>query len=102
MNKIFIEAENKKTPEYNFLKAFVDLHFPTKDIDFICIGGIGNLFNEANINQMSQAQAVDDQILILIDADTVAKGYGFVKRKANIDNDMQALKISFPYFIYPN
>ena len=102
MNKIFIEAENKTTPEYNFLKAFVNLHFPTKNIDFICIGGIGNLFNETNINQMSQAQAVGDQILILIDADTVAKGYGFIKRKADIDNDMQTLKISFPYFIYPN
>lgn len=102
MNKIFIEAEGKKTPEYNFLKAFVDLHFPTKDIEFICIGGIGNLFNEVNINQMSQAQAVGDQILILIDADTVAKGYGFVKRKADIENDMQTLEISFPYFIYPN
>ncbi len=102
MNKIFIETEDKTTPEYNFLKAFIDLHFPTKDIDFICIGGISNLFNEANLNQMSQAQAVGDQVLVLIDADTVAKGYGFVKRKADIDNDMQTLKISFPYFIYPN
>lgn len=26
MNRIFIEAEGKTTPEYNFLKAFVDLH----------------------------------------------------------------------------
>lgn len=43
MTKIFIEAEDKTTPEYNFLKAFIDMHFPTKDIDFICIGGIGNL-----------------------------------------------------------
>lgn len=102
MNKIFIEAENKTTPEYNFLKAFVDLHFPAKDIDFICIGGISNLFNEANINQMAQAQITGDQVLILIDADTAAKGYGFAKRKVDIDNDMQDHKISFPYFIYPN
>lgn len=102
MNKIFIEAADKTTPEYNFLKAIVDLHFPTKAISFICIGGISNLFNEANINQMFQAQAEGDQVLILIDADTVAKGYGFIKRKADIDDSMQALKISFPYFIYPN
>lgn len=102
MNKIFIEAEGKTTPEYNFLKAIVDLHFPTKEIDFICMGGISNLFNEVNINQMSQAQAVGDQVLILIDADTIAKGYGFTKRKAGIDNDMQTLKISYPYFIYPD
>lgn len=27
MTKIFIEAEDKTTPEYNFLKAFIDMHF---------------------------------------------------------------------------
>lgn len=102
MTKIFIEAEDKTTPEYNFLKAFVSLHFPTKDVDFICIGGIGNLFNETNKNQISQAQEVGEQALILIDADTIAKGHGFAKRKAEIDNDMQTLKLSVPYFIYPN
>ncbi len=52
MNKIFIEAKDRATPECHFLKALVDLHFPTKDIDFICIDGISNLFNETNINQM--------------------------------------------------
>lgn len=102
MTKIFIEAENKTTPEYNFLKAFVDKHFPKNDIDFICIGGIDNLFNETNINQISQAQAVGEQVLILMDADTVAKGYGFVKRKADIVKNMHKLKLSVPYFIYPN
>jgi disulfide oxidoreductase YuzD len=102
MNKIFIEAENKTTPEYNFLKAFVNSHFPDKEIEFICIGGIGNLFNETNINQMSQAQALDDQVLVLLDADTVAKGYGFAKRKADIEREMQSHSIAFQYFIYPN
>lgn len=102
MTKIFIEAQDKTTPEYNFLKAIVDLHFPTKDVDFICIGGVGNLFNETNINQISQAQAIGEQVLVLIDADTVAKGFGFAKRKEDIDNAMQMHQISFPYFIYPN
>ena len=102
MTKIFIEAEDKTTPEYNFLKAFVSLHFPTKDVDFTCIGGIGNLFNETNKNQISQAQEVGEQVLILLDADTIAKGHGFAKRKADIDNDMQTFKLSVPYFIYPN
>ena len=102
MTKIFIEAEDKTTPEYNFLKALINLHFPTKYVDFTCIGGIGNLFNETNKNQISQAQEVGEQVLILIDADTVTKGYGFEKRKAEIDSNMQALKLSVPYFIYPN
>ena len=96
MTKIFIEAEDKTTPEYNFLKAFVSLHFPTKDVEFTCIGGIGNLFNETNKNQISQAQEVGEQVLILIDADTISKGYGFAKRKADIDNDMQTHKLSVP------
>lgn len=102
MTKIFIEAENKTTPEYNFLKAFLDKHFPAKNIDFICIGGIGNLFNETNINQISQAQASGEQALILIDADTIAKGFGFAKRKEDMDKNMKMLKLSVPYFIYPN
>lgn len=102
MNKIFIEARDKKTPEYHFLKTIIDLYFPALDVDFICTDGIGNLFNETITNQMRQAQAMGDQVLILIDADTTATGYGFVKRKADIENDMQKLQISFPYFIYPN
>ncbi len=102
MNIVFIEAEDRTTPEYHFLKAFVDLHFPTKDIGFICVGGIGNLFNETNINQMLQAKALGDQVAILIDADTIAKGYGFKKRKEDLDKNLLANDISFPYFIYPN
>jgi hypothetical protein len=102
MNKIFIEAKNKRTSEYHFLKAIIELYFPLLDVDFVCTDGIGNLFNETNTNEMRQAQAMGDQVLILIDADTVATGYGFVKRKADIEKDMQKLQISFPYFIYPN
>ena len=102
MTKIFIEAEDKTTPEHNFLKTIVDLHFHDKEVDFRCIGGIGNLFNEKNINQISQSKEVEEQVLILIDADTVAKGFGFAKRKAEIEKDMQTLKLSVPYFIYPN
>lgn len=102
MNKIFIEAKNKETLEYNFLKAIIELYFPLLDVDFICTDGIGNLFNETNLNQMRQAQEVGEQVLILIDADTIPKGYGFTKRKADIDNSMLTHQISFPYFIYPN
>lgn len=102
MTKIFIEAANKTTPECNFLKAFIKTHFPSKEVDFVCIGGIANLFNEANINQIHQSQEVGEQVLILIDADTTAKEYGFAKRKADIDKAMQEQKISVPYFIYPN
>ena len=46
MTKIFIEAANKTTPECNFLKAFIKTHFPSKEVDFVCVGGVSNLFNE--------------------------------------------------------
>jgi len=102
MNKIFIEAQNKATPECNFLKAILDMYFPDKETDFICIGGVGNLFNESNVNQMHQAQIEGNQVVVLVDADTIAKGYGYKKRKADMDNSLTANNISFPYFIYPN
>lgn len=102
MNKIFIEAESRATPEYNFLKAIIELHFPAKNVDFICIGGISNLFNETNINQINESLIMEDRVLILIDADTAAKGFGFSKRKADIDNNLQLRNLEIPYFIYPN
>ncbi len=102
MNKIFIEAKSKATPECHFLQALMERHFPKKNIDFICINGIANLFKEANINQMYQALAEGDQVLILIDADTIAKGSGFAKRKAHIEKTLQSFGFSFPYFVYPN
>lgn len=102
MNKILIEAQDKTTPECHFLKAILTRDFPRKDVDFICIGGVDNLFNEANVNQISQAQAVGDSVLVLIDADTVDKGFGFSKRDKDINNEMLNHSVSFPYFIYPN
>lgn len=102
MNRIFIEAQNKTTPECNFLKAIIALFFPDKEVSFICIGGVGNLFNEVNLNQMAQAQMLGEQVIVLVDADTVDKGFGFEKRKADIENGMRANKMEFPYFVYPN
>lgn len=102
MNKIFIEAKDKKTPECNFLKAVISRFFPEKEVDFIFMAGIGNLFNETIRNQMAQAEETEYGVLILADADTVAKGYGYKKRKADIDKAMSDNGIRYPYFLYPN
>lgn len=103
MNKIFIEAQGQKTPEYNFLKAFLDKHFYGKRTDFVCTAGIGNLFNESNLNQMRLSNEEGEQVLILIDADTVGKGGGFAKRQAYMNENLCKFNLSFiPYFIYPN
>lgn len=102
MTKIFIEAKDKKTSEYHFLEAIIKLFFPGKEVDFICMNGIGNLFNETNLNQMNLAKESDEQVVVLADADTIAKGQGYAKRKAEIENGMAAHAVSFPYFLYPN
>lgn len=90
MTKIFIEARNKNTAEYHFIKAILNIFFPERDVDFIFMDGIGNLFKEAIVNQISLAQESGEQVIVLADADTIAKGYGYAKRKAEIDNGMAA------------
>lgn len=60
MNKIFIEAKDKRTSEYYFLKTILSQFFPDKEVDFIPMNGIGNLFHEAILNQMSLAQDSGD------------------------------------------
>lgn len=102
MNKIFIEAKDKRTSEYFFIKTILNIYFPQKEVEFVFMNGIGNLFNETNRNQISQAQITGEQVLVLVDADTIGKKAGYKKRKAEIDNGMSTHQISFPYFIYPN
>lgn len=102
MTKIFIEARHKNTAEYHFIKTILDIFFPKRDVNFIFMDGIGNLFKEANTNQISLAQESGEQVIVLADADTKAKGNGYVKRKAEIDKGMAAHALSFPYFLYPD
>lgn len=102
MTKIFIEARNKNTAEYHFIRAILNIFFPERDVDFIFMDGIGNLFKEAIVNQISLAQENGEQVIVLADADTITKGYGYAKRKAEIDNGMAAHALSFSYFLYPD
>ena len=102
MTKIFIEAKSNKTSEYHFLQAIISVFFPTVQVEFKFMDGIGNLYNETILNQIKIAKDTSEQVIVLADADSVAKGYGYVKRKEEIDNGMIAKEVSFPYFIYPN
>lgn len=102
MTKIFIEAKNKHTSEYYFLKTILNLFFADKEVDFRFMDGIGNLFNEAILNQISLAQESGEHVIVIADADTIAKGYGYAKRKEDIENGMKEHSLSFPYFLYPN
>lgn len=102
MTKIFIEAKNNKTSEYYFLKTIIDIFFPDIEVKFIFMDGIGNLYNETNLNQISLAQESGEKVVVLADADTVAKGFGYAKRKEDIEKGMAACSLSFPYFLYPD
>ena len=102
MTKIFIEAKNNKTSEYYFLYTILNIFFPEAEVEFIFMDGIGNLFNETILNQINLAQESGEQVLVLADADTITKGFGYAKRKKEIDNGIVAHALSFSYFLYPN
>lgn len=102
MNNIFIEAKHEETAEYFFLKAILKKFFPEKEVKFLFMDGIGNLFKESILNQISQAQLINDSVLVFADADTEIKGWGFEKRRESIETGMHNADVVFPYFLYPN
>lgn len=102
MNRIFIEAKHKNTSEYYFLKAILDRYFPEKVVEFIFMDGVGNLFKEANMNIIAQAQIMGEPVLVFVDADTKEKKQGYEKRKNEIEKGFLQYKCLFPLFIYPN
>ena len=108
MTHIYIEAESNKTPEYNFLKAIIAKFFPDKkeevDFEFKFLDGVDKLFSKktSNIQTIQKAQAEGTKVIVIADADTIEKGWGYEERKKQIEEGMQQNSVSFDYFIYPN
>lgn len=102
MTKIFIEAEKEDTPEHYFLQSIIKAFFPEKDVSFVHMKGIGNLFNQAILNQIKLAQEIGEQVVVFADADTKAKKSGYEDRKSEIESGMINNEVSFSYFLYPN
>lgn len=102
MNKIFIEAKSNKTPEYHFIRTILDLYFKNYRVDIIPMDGVDNLFNESIRNQISLTQREGDVALIVVDADTSAKKWGYAKRKAYIEAQFNKYGLLCPCFIYPD
>ena len=102
MNKIFIEAESKKTSEYYFLEAIIRKFFPAIKVQFIFMKGVDNLFNQPILNEIKKANIEGSQILVLVDADSEENKWGYKRRKDWIEGGMKEHDVSFPYFIYPN
>ena len=73
MNLVFIEARNNNTSEYNFIKTVLTNFFADKNIEFVCMNGVDNLFNQTIVNRIRQAQDENNKVLVLVDADCPSK-----------------------------
>ncbi|MBO4268287.1 MAG: hypothetical protein J5869_02825 [Bacteroidaceae bacterium] len=102
MNTIFIEAEKKETAECFFLKAIMAKYFPEVEYELIYMDGVGNLFNEANMNLLRSKTAEGSNCIAILDSDTIAKGWGYAKRKSDIEKKQQQKGVTFPFFLYPD
>ena len=101
-NWIFIEAKDKRTPEAQFLHTILAKYFPDKEYDFICMDGEANLKKEANISHFQSHTDEGDNCLCIMDADTLAKGWGFAKRSSDVAEFRQTNGLSFELFLYPD
>ena len=102
MNTIFIEAEKPETAEHYFLTALMAKYFPGVEYELIHMRGVANLFNETNMNLLSSKTAEGSNCLAILDADTVAKGWGYACRKADVEHKQQEHDVEFPFFLYPD
>lgn len=102
MNRIFIEANRAKTPECCFLETIMKSEFSDKSYEFICMDGVANLFNQANLNKIKIAAVEGDNVIVILDADTQDKKWGFAARKADVEGKMHEHGVDFPLFLYPN
>ena len=75
MNTIFIEAEKRDTAEQYFLNALIKKFFPEAEYEFIYMRGVANLFNEVNLNLLRSKTAEGIKCLVILDADTLEKGW---------------------------
>jgi len=102
MNTIFIEAEKKETAEHYFLTVLMDKYFPKVEYELIHMRGVANLFNEVNMNLLRSKTAENTKCLAILDADTLEKGWGYVKRKRDILENQHLQGVTFPFFLYPD
>lgn len=102
MNRLFVEAKSSQTAEGSFLNAILKRFFPDKQVQFVYMDGVAHLFNETNLNIMHQSSADGENVLVLIDADTIEKGWGYDIRKKDVERNMKMNDIHFPLFLYPD
>lgn len=64
--------------------------------------GVDNLFSQGIITLIRTFQDGGDNVLVILDADTIDKGWGFEARKRSTIEKMRKNEIEFPFFLYPN
>lgn len=102
MNRIFIEAKHSKTSECCFLKTVLKNNFPDKSCGITCMDGVDNLFSQGILTSIRADQDNGDNVIVILDADTLDKRWGFEARKRNTIEKMRENKVEFPFFLYPN
>ena len=102
MNTLFIEAEKPETAEHYFLEALMDRYFPDVKYELIHMRGVANLFNETNMNLLRSKVTEGANCLAILDADTVTKGWGYARRKSDVEQKQRVHSIAFPFFLYPD
>ena len=63
------------------------------------MNGADNLFSQGILTLIRAFQDNGDNVIVILDADTIDKRWGFEARKRNTIENMSENKIEIPYFI---
>lgn len=102
MFHFFIESRNDKTPEFSFVKCYVDKILPGLDYDIIPMNGIGNLFRDSNKTMMHLYSDRGDRNIVIVDTDFPENGGGFAHRQKEIQDHVKNENLSLKFFLFPN
>lgn len=103
MTNIFIESRDNNTPEYVFLKTYLEyIDLPPYAYTIIPVNGKDALYNVVNINKMREAIAENGNNLIIFDADFDYNQGGYMMRKKDIETTLSLHHINAPIFLFPN
>lgn len=102
---IFIEADNKKVPEYTFVQAILDMIGVAEDMyEIIPTAGYTNLLNTScpYVEKMRANTDAGGKNLVVFDADTTKNDGGFDKRRKELLSRRDQLGMDFDLFLWPD
>lgn len=106
MVKIFIEGENRKVPESEFLTAILNhMGIPSDKYEILPTAGYKNLMDSANASNIEIMQANTDaggRNLVIFDADSVENHGGYQVRRDELLARKADLGLEFDLFLWPN